>query len=80
MLGVLSLSSVDSWVVEMSILDSEYNRLKRDCLPDLNKVQSDPLTSLHETGVDEEWSKYYKVKRSFQCIYVFVDVVFTYRI
>ena len=35
----------------------EYNRLKKESLPDLNNVQSDPLFIMSNNNENDQWHK-----------------------
>ena len=62
MLGVL-LPDLTKWPKEMESHHFDYEELKATHLPDLNRVQADPLSGV-TTGQEEggEWERYYSVR------------------
>jgi hypothetical protein len=57
MLGLLSTGGVDSWTTELRDQLQSYKDIKTSSLPDVNRVQMDPLLGASNEG----WDDYYKV-------------------
>jgi len=60
MLGTLSNNGFCSWRKELIDLIDLYGTLKLECLPNLDLVETDPLSQSAE-GVSGNWKKYYEV-------------------
>jgi hypothetical protein len=61
MLGVMSTGGVDSWTTELRDQLQSYKDIKASSLPDVNRVQMDPLLGASNEG----WDDYYKARLSF---------------